>query len=67
MTMSASELARTIDHALLAPETVPERIVALCDEAVRYGFGAVCVNPVYVGRAVERLAVARCDDAGGSG
>ena len=53
--MTASQLAQLIDHTLLKPETTPEQIDRLCDEAAEYGFGAVCVNPVYVRRAVARL------------
>ncbi len=53
--MTPSEVARAIDHALLKPEATASQIDALCDEAVRYGFGAVCINPVWVGRVAKRL------------
>ena len=56
MTMTAAEMARLIDHTLLKPEATSEQIDALCDEAVEYGLGAVCVNPVYVRRAAGRLS-----------
>ncbi|MBU0716645.1 MAG: deoxyribose-phosphate aldolase [Planctomycetes bacterium] len=56
MTLSAAELARTIDHTLLKPEATREQIDMLCDEAQQYGFAAVCVNPVYVQRVATRLA-----------
>jgi deoxyribose-phosphate aldolase len=59
MTITAAETARRIDHTLLRPEATPEQIDLLCDQAVEYGFGAVCVNPVFVGRAVEQLASSR--------
>ncbi len=55
MKITACDLARRIDHTLLTPEATPQQIDTLCDEAVEYGFGAVCVNPVYVRRAVKRL------------
>ena len=55
ITITAVELARRIDHTLLKPEAVPAQIDAWCDEALRYGFAAVCVNPVHVRRAVDRL------------
>jgi len=45
-----------IDHTLLKPEATPIQIEQLCTEARRYGFAAVCVNPVYVSRAVRALA-----------
>lgn len=50
-----SDLARTIDHTLLKPDTTPAQIDKLCDEARDYRFAAVCVNPVWVKRAVSRL------------
>ncbi len=62
MTITSAELARRIDHTLLAADATPDRIDALCDEAIRYGFHAVCVNPVYVRRAAERLS-AHCSAA----
>jgi deoxyribose-phosphate aldolase len=55
MTIDASDLARCIDHTLLRPETTPEQIDRLCDDALQYGFWAVCVGPTYVKRARQRL------------
>lgn len=49
-------LTALIDHTLLKPEATPLQIDQLCAEARRYGFAAVCVNPVYVPRAVRALA-----------
>ena len=54
--MSPCELAATIDHTLLEPETSVDQIKQLCDEALRFGFCSVCVNPVYVRASAERLA-----------
>ena len=62
MSAAVKDIARRIDHTLLGPEAVPEQIDALCDQALQYGFGAVCVNPVYVRRAAERLATCRPAD-----
>ena len=45
------DLSGYIDHTLLKPEATPEDIDVLCDEATRYGFASVCVNPVWVRRA----------------
>lgn len=59
MTFTVAETARRIDHTLLRPEVTPEQIDLLCDQAVEYGFGAVCVNPVFVPRAVGRLTSSR--------
>lgn len=63
MKITACELARRIDHTLLAPEATPEQIDTLCDDALEYGFGAVCVNPVYIRRAVRRLDSSRGSQA----
>ncbi len=63
MPLPPSDPARTIDHTLLAPEATPERIDALCDEAVRYGFAGVCVHPIYVKRVAKRLSSIRASDA----
>ncbi len=65
MNVSAKEMARRIDHTLLRPEATVEQIDALCDEALTYGFGAVCVHPLYVRRAAERLANAERPDGDG--
>lgn len=50
-----SDLARFIDHTLLKPEATPQDIDRLCDEALRYRFAAVCVNPAWVKRAARKL------------
>ncbi len=44
-----------IDHTLLKPESTPEQITTLCEEARDYGFASVCVNPVYVPLAAKLL------------
>ncbi len=49
------DLAPLIDHTLLAPAATTEHILRLCDEADRYGFAAVCIYPMHVLAAVERL------------
>jgi deoxyribose-phosphate aldolase len=49
------DLAQYIDHTLLRPDASPEDIDRLCDEAVEYGFAAVCINPSWVARAKKRL------------
>ncbi len=53
--IGATELAGCIDHTLLRPGATGVEIDRLCDEAKSYGFAAVCVNPVWVERAVSRL------------
>ena len=39
------ELARYIDHTLLAPDAVPAQVGALAAEAVELGVFAICVSP----------------------
>jgi deoxyribose-phosphate aldolase len=46
--MQPEKLASMIDHTLLKPEASEPQIRQLCDEAKRYGFATVCVNPAYV-------------------
>lgn len=49
------DLARLIDHTLLKPEATYADIDKLCDEALKYNFASVCVNPVHVKRAAQKL------------
>ncbi|TAM75498.1 deoxyribose-phosphate aldolase [bacterium] len=49
------DLAPLIDHTLLAPFATASEIDRLCDEAQRYGFASVCVNPIWVSRAAAAL------------
>ncbi|MCC6454815.1 MAG: deoxyribose-phosphate aldolase [Caldilineaceae bacterium] len=46
--MSASEVARLIDHTLLSPDATEAQIEQLCREAKQYRFASVCVNPTWV-------------------
>jgi deoxyribose-phosphate aldolase len=49
-------MAAWIDHTLLKPEATPEQVETLCEEARRYEFATVCINPVYVPLAHRALA-----------
>ncbi len=51
----APPMARMIDHTALKPETTEAQIRTLCEEAKRYCFASVCVNPCYVPLAAELL------------
>jgi deoxyribose-phosphate aldolase len=53
--MTRRELAAMIDHTVLKPEATADQIDRLCDEALSFGFAAVCVNPVWVARCAKRL------------
>ncbi|MCS7184888.1 MAG: deoxyribose-phosphate aldolase [bacterium] len=44
-----------IDHTLLKPNATQEDIKRLCEEAKKYRFASVCVNPHYVSLAHELL------------
>lgn len=50
-----TDLAHVIDHTLLKPDATAEDIDRLCEEASRYGFASVCVNPTWVRRCAEQL------------
>jgi deoxyribose-phosphate aldolase len=54
-TLSGYDLARYIDHTVLKPEAAEVQIAQLCEEAQRYQFMAVCVNPVWVKRCAQLL------------
>src|SRR3984893_18072717 len=45
--------AGLIDHTLLKPEASRDEIRKLCQEAVRFGFASVCINPWNVPLAAE--------------
>jgi len=48
-------VAGCIDHTLLKPEASRDQIVRLCEEAVAFGFAAVCVNPWWIALAADLL------------
>lgn len=49
------KLVKLIDHTLLKPEATAEDIEKLCQEAAKYGFYSVCVNPTWVAKAKSLL------------
>jgi deoxyribose-phosphate aldolase len=51
-----SELARIIDHTLLKPTATFTDVDTLCEEALKYDFWSVCVNPCHVKQAARRLS-----------
>lgn len=48
-------LARLIDHTLLKPEASRDDIRRVSEEALKYGFASVCVNPTNVAQVAEVL------------
>lgn len=55
MAVSREELARIIDSTNVKATATKGDIEKLCEDAVEYGFGCVCVNPVYVKLAATLL------------
>lgn len=49
------ELARMIDHTLLKPDASVDQVTKLCEEAKKYNFASVCVNPANVALAARVL------------
>ncbi len=49
------EIAPLIDHTLLKANATQEEIVKLCEEAKKYKFASVCVNPAYVNLCKQLL------------
>lgn len=54
-TSSAKDWASLIDHTLLKPEATETDIRRLCEEAARFSFASVCVNPTWVRAAACNL------------
>jgi deoxyribose-phosphate aldolase len=48
-------LASMIDHTLLKPDATVKQVTKLCEEAKKYKFASVCVNPGYVALAAQLL------------
>ena len=53
--LTAAEMAPYIDHTLLKPEATPAAFDKLCQEAIRHGFKAVCVNSGWVADVAKKL------------
>lgn len=52
---SWQQVARAIDHTLFKPEANREQIIKLTEEALAFGFAAVCVNPHWVALVASML------------
>lgn len=64
MTLTAQSAAAMIDHTILAPEATIGDIKRVCEEAVAFGFYAVCVNPRFVRDTVRMVAALAPDGSG---
>lgn len=49
------DLAPYIDHTLLKPDATEEQVRKLCEEARKYSFASVCVNPSWVALSAQML------------
>ena len=52
---AGERMASMIDHTALKPATSREEIEKLCEEARRFRFASVCVNPCYVPLCAQML------------
>lgn len=48
-------IAKMIDHTALKPDTTKEQILKLIEEAKQHKFASVCVNPIWIKTASEKL------------
>ncbi len=54
-----ADVAALIDHTSLKPDASRDEIRELCEEAVKFGFASVCVNPWNVAQAAELVRESR--------
>ncbi|MCM0650423.1 deoxyribose-phosphate aldolase [Clostridium swellfunianum] len=43
--MKKEDIAKMIDHTILKPEATEEQVRRVCEEALKYNFASVCINP----------------------
>lgn len=55
MLLDRTALASSIEHTVLRPDATRTQIVTVCEEALAYGFAAVCVAPAWIALAREVL------------
>ena len=48
-------LNQFIDHTILKPEATQAKVEQIIDEAIKYDFASVCINPTWVKLAAEKL------------
>ena len=53
--MTATELARRIDHTILKPEATAPEVHQVVTEAIQYQFASVCVAPAWVAKVSAML------------
>ncbi|WP_153722297.1 deoxyribose-phosphate aldolase [Sporosarcina cascadiensis] len=50
-----NKYAAYIDHTLLKAEATKQQVLELCEEAKKYSFASVCINPYWVHTTAEAL------------
>lgn len=53
--MDKKQIASIIDHTILKPEATAEAVKRICEEALKYNFASVCINPSNIKLAAELL------------
>ena len=53
--MNKEKIASYIDHTLLKANATEKEISDLCEQAKKYNFASVCINPCYVSFAKEKI------------
>lgn len=53
--MKKEQLSAMIDHTILKPEATEEQVRRVCEEALKYNFASVCINPGRVKQVAELL------------
>ncbi len=48
-------IASYIDHTILKPATTKSQVMEICDEAIKYRFASVCVNPTHIELVAKKL------------
>ncbi len=49
------KIEKFIDHTLLKPQSTEEQVKKICEEAKKYNFASVCVNPYYTSFVSKEL------------
>lgn len=50
-----NDIAKYIDHTLLKANATREQILNICEEARKFGFASVCVNPYFTATVADAL------------
>ncbi len=53
--MKLEELVKRIDHTILKPDATDSDVLKVVDEALKYGFRAVCINSSFVPLVADKL------------